>query len=287
MKTKHLICSLLAACILSACGDDSSTNPSTNNTGDTKISSSSSANSPESSVSESSESKTTTSSSSAQSSSNKESTSSSSVTPKGFPANYNQETGILTDERDGEIYKTAKIGDQIWMGQNLRYLPKEFVDGCDLRWIDEREKPDSLNTYGRTYSWIEATRISCNHMSEAISFGNEDYPLPFQGICPKGWHIPTLDEWKKAIEFTNSNLYKLLSTEWSGSRYNYTGTDEYGFNVLPPPYGQYHIEFIILDNTGSKHKTMVFNDLTGSTIQLETINNYKTVEDLYLRCLMD
>ena len=124
-------------------------------------------------------------------------------------------------------------------------------------------------------------------VSETISFGSENYPLPFQGICPKGWHIPTLDEWKKTIEFTNKNLYKLLSTSWSGSRFNYAGTDEYGFNILPPPYGKYHLEYIILDNTGSKHKTLVFNDLTGTTIQLETINNNKTVEDLYLRCLMD
>ena len=287
MKTKHLICSLLAACILSACGDDSSTNPSTNNTGDTKISSSSSANSPKSSVSESSESKTTTSSSSAQSSSNKESTSSSSVTPKGFPANYNQETGILTDERDGEIYKTAKIGDQIWMGQNLRYYTTEPANGCDYTYNDETEDVPNKATYGRRYSWMGATRIPCDYITKKASFGSEEFPTPHQGICPKGWHIPTLDEWKKAIEFTNSNLYKLLSTEWSGSRYNYAGTDEYGFNVLPPPNGKYHVEFIMLDNSGSKSQTIVFNDLTGSTIQIETILTVKSVDDIYLRCLMD
>ena len=282
MKKELFAYCIAAACILSACGDDSSTSPG-NNTGDSQVSSSTEASTPASSAKESSDSKDVSSSSAVTSSSSKE-IASSSAAAKGFPANYNKETGILTDERDGEVYKTAKIGDQIWMGQNLRYLPKDFVDDCDLRWIDEREKPDSLDTYGRGYSWIEATRISCNHMSEAISFGGEDYPLPFQGICPKGWHIPSLEEWKKMIEFTNSHLYKLLSKDWI--KPGYAGTDEYGFNVLKPANGT-HVQFIMLDNTGEKTQTMVFNDIGGSTIQLETVREYKTVEDLYLRCLMD
>lgn len=288
MKKELFAYCIVAACILSACGDDSSTGPG-NNTGDSQVSSSSTASLPASSAKVSSDSKEVSSSSTEQSSSAVTSSSSkevasSSAAAKGFPANYNQETGFLTDERDGEVYKTAKIGDQIWMGQNLRYLPKDFVDDCDLRWIDEREKPDSLDTYGRTYSWIEATRISCNHMSEAISFGGENYSLPFQGICPKGWHIPSLEEWKKMIEFTNSHLYKLLSKDWI--KPGYAGTDEYGFNVLKPANGT-HVQFVMLDNTGSKSKTMVFNDIGGSTLQMETISSYKTVENIYLRCLMD
>lgn len=203
---------------------------------------------------------------------------------KGFADNYDPETGILTDERDGEVYKTAKIGNQIWMGENLRYFPPDPVEDCDLRWIDGREKPDSLDTYGRTYSWIEATRISCNFLSETVSFGNENHPLPFKGICPKGWHIPSLDEWKIAIETTDQYLYKLLSTDWV--KPGYSGTDEYGFNVLKPANGT-HVEFIMLDNTGSKSPTMVFNDIGGSTLQLETNFALKTVEGHYLRCLMD
>ncbi|WP_295069527.1 FISUMP domain-containing protein [uncultured Fibrobacter sp.] len=278
---KLFICSSLAY-LLCSCGGDSATSPSID-TGDKTVSSSSIESIQSSSAKESSDSKESSSSSATLSSSSEEESSSSEVI-KGFPANYNPETGILTDERDGEVYKTAKIGDQIWMGQNLRFLPKDFVDGCDLRWIDEREKPDSLDTYGRTYSWTEATRISCNYLTKKISFGDENYPLPFKGICPKGWHIPSLDEWKIMIESTNQHLYKLLSTDWV--KPGYSGTDEYGFNVLKPANGT-HVEFIMLDNTGAKSQTMVFNDIGGSTIQLETIRSEKTAEGIYLRCLMD
>ncbi|MBQ3778605.1 MAG: hypothetical protein II835_11110 [Fibrobacter sp.] len=281
---KLFICSSLAY-LLCSCGGDSATSPSID-TGDKTVSSSSIESMQSSSAKESSDFKESSSSSATLSSTSEEESSSSEVI-KGFPANYNPETGILTDERDGKVYKTAKIGDQIWMGQNLRYYTTEPAEGCEYTYNDESEDVSDLDTYGRLYSWIGAARIPCDYITKKASFEGDEFSTPHQGICPKGWHIPTLDEWKKMIEFTDGNVYKLLSTSWSGSRYNYAGTDEYGFNILPPPSGVYHVEYIILDNTSSKGKTMVFNDYTGTSMQLEVITNVKSVDDLYLRCLMD
>ena len=87
------------------------------------------------------------------------------------------------------------------------------------------------------------------------------------------------------IDAIDSQLYKLLSTDWSGTAFDYAGTDDYGFNVLKPLNGT-HVEFIMLDN-GGKAQTMVFNNIGGSTVQLETMYVVKTVNDIYLRCLMD
>lgn len=284
MKTSFLAYGLAIACTLAACGDDSSTSPNTNNTGDTQISSSSVAEAPSSSSNENKESKTESSSSVDQSSSSNQEISSSSVTAKGFPVNYNQETGILTDERDGEVYKTAKVGNKIWMAQGLRYLPAEPAEGCEFKWVDETEDPDSLKTYGRHYSWLGATRIPCDYMSKTISFGNEDFPLPHQGVCPKGWHIPQQDEWKELAESVNSYISKLISQDWN--LVGATGTDDYGFNVPHPERGKNHIEFIELENSGKKGYTMVFNDY-GTMVRMETNLSLKDVENGYLRCLMD
>ncbi|SMP46363.1 FISUMP domain-containing protein [Fibrobacter sp. UWB10] len=295
MKANLFIYSLFAAGILIACGDESSSSP--NDASIEQNSSSSIVNNSESSDSNQNEqddfssssiassNATILSSSSAIQSSSDQKDLSSSSTVKGFPANYNAETGLLTDERDGEVYTTAKIGDQIWMGQNLRYYTEEPAEGCEYTYNDLTEDVPNLSTYGRTYSWIGATRIPCDYISKKATFGSEEFPLPHQGLCPKGWHIPSLEEWKIMIEAIDSQLYKLLSTGWSGEAFDYAGTDDYGFNVLKPLNG-ISVLFIMLDN-GGRAQTMVFDNMAGATVQLETAYIVKTVYELYLRCLMD
>lgn len=120
-------------------------------------------------------------------------------------------------------------------------------------------------------------------MSKTISFGNGDFPLPHQGVCPNGWHIPSIDEWKKIAETVDNNINKLLSTEWiyGGN----AGTDECGFNILKPQNGNNFREFITLDNSNKKAYTMV-NDWT-SMVTMETNLPLKDVENAYLRCLMN
>ncbi len=94
----------------------------------------------------------------------------------------------LTDSRDGKIYETTKIGDDIWMAENLNV--GEFVLGSQTdNSIIEKFCYDDFESncdeYGGLYKWDEVMDYST---TEGV-----------QGICPDGWHLPTQSEWQTMI----------------------------------------------------------------------------------------
>ena len=58
--------------------------------------------------------------------------------PKEYYFNPNVQYGILTDERDGEIYRTVEYNGYTWMAENLRYATPDpaqsplFEEGCEI-----------------------------------------------------------------------------------------------------------------------------------------------------------
>ena len=92
--------------------------------------------------------------------------------------------GSFTDSRDGQAYRTVKIGKQTWMAQNLNYK-------VDSSW-NFRDSPDSGARYGRLYTWASALGLpnSCNHFVCAPKVSAKP-----KGICPTGWHVPSDAEW--------------------------------------------------------------------------------------------
>lgn len=84
-------------------------------------------------------------------------------------------------DADGNIYSTVKIGEQTWMGENLRAM--HAPDGSEITSYSYYEDSDSIKKYGRLYNW------------DAVMNGSKTEGA--QGICPNGWHVPSDDEWKQ------------------------------------------------------------------------------------------
>jgi len=120
--------------------------------------------------------------------------------------------GTFTDTRDGKIYKTVKIGEQIWLAENLNYEAEGECFNND---------PANCLKYGRLYDWHAALNI-----------------------CPKSWHLPSDEEWQTLVDFAGGKEVagKNLKTK-GGWNPSYTdkpgkyvagnGTDIYGFSALP------------------------------------------------------
>ena len=144
------------------------------------------------------------------------------------------EYGTLNDERDGQIYKTVKIGDQWWMAENLNY---EAASGSYCYGETKSDpKTENCATYGRLYIWSTAVGMSedeCVYGSYcSLLRGN------VQGICPDGWHIPTNDEWGVliiAVGGSNSSTtgVKLKATTLWKAKDGITNVDAVGFAALP------------------------------------------------------
>ena len=200
--------------------------------------SSSSVTKKETAKSSSSETKNT---SSEKSSSSVQNTPSSSSIQSSDSAEPNVSYGTLTDERDGQKYKTVKIGEQIWMAENLNYDYK--IDGKRYGSYCYDDEPDSCTIYGRLYTWAAAMDSAALFSDDGKVCGDDTLCVVsnVQGVCPENWHLPSFSEWSLLLsEIGNvdpvvigkgidASLFK-ADSKW---RNNGLGINAYGFSALP------------------------------------------------------
>lgn len=97
------------------------------------------------------------------------------------------ETGLILDAKTSVAYGTVKIGTQWWMSENL----DEPITGKNLCY---NKLAANCALYGGLYTWTDV-------MNGAIT-------EKARGLCPTGWHIPTLNEWQQLLDFYGTNLAK-------------------------------------------------------------------------------
>jgi len=137
-------------------------------------------------------------------------TSSSSTTiedPRASYLNPNINYGEMTDPRDGQVYKTVKIGGQVWMAQNLNYDDSVKTPSLKENSWCYNDSSEYCEKYGRLYSWAAA-----------------------KDVCPTGWHLPSEDELDDLMDSVarSASVGKSLQTKlWN------SGTDAYGFSAIP------------------------------------------------------
>ena len=149
--------------------------------------------------------------------------------------------GSLVDDRDGEIYNTVKIGNQIWMAENLRYVTKGGHADDDVGSFVYGDVAKNAARYGRLYTWAAAMDLDpkFNEVDLDAESAAKISAGTYQGIAPEGWHIPSEEEWHELCEYLRSleddipgNMLKSPNywEECFGSR---PGKDSVGFAGIP------------------------------------------------------
>jgi uncharacterized protein (TIGR02145 family) len=133
-----------------------------------------------------------------------------------------------------QAYKTAVIGTQTWMAENLNY------DVAGSKCYDN--DISNCDKYGRLYDWATAMALpsTCNSMD-----CSSQVETKHRGICPEGWHISSIEEWETLLYYVKSDKgcssLGFLGTECAGEYLKATsgwnesgnGLDTYGFSALP------------------------------------------------------
>jgi uncharacterized protein (TIGR02145 family) len=158
------------------------------------------------------------------------------------------EDSDFLDSRDGHVYKMVKIGNQIWMAENLAYLPAVspptsgsntapyyYVYGYSGTDITAAKATANYSTYGVLYNW-SAAKVA----------------------CPSGWHLPSDAEWKQLEMNLGLTQEQAELSSWRGTDQgtqmksssgwynNGNGTNTSGFAAPPggDRYSDGHIDYI-------------------------------------------
>ena len=142
-----------------------------------------------------------------------------------------QKSYSQVSDYDGNVYKTVIIGNQEWMSENLRVehyrngdlIPRvEDIEEWKLlktgSWCYYQNKPENGDKFGKLYSWYAV---------------NDK-----RGLAPKGWHIPSDEEWSELIEYLGGEDIAGIKLKEINSWKRYSGeTNESGFSALPGGVG--------------------------------------------------
>ncbi len=129
---------------------------------------------------------------------------------------------------DGNKYLTVQIGTQTWMAENLKTT--RFNDGTDIQMVTDNNAWINLTTPG--YCWYKNDQASYGPTYGALYNwytvdveSNDD-----RNVCPKGWHVPSYDEWIVLINYLGG-----MGVEGVGGKLKATGTLEGGDGLWHDP----------------------------------------------------
>lgn len=143
-----------------------------------------------------------------------------------FSTTYKQvELKDTVTDYDGNVYRTVKIGTQIWMAENLKTT--KYSDGESIPLVTDILSWHNLSTPAHSPNGDE-TASGVFYNWYAVNTGK---------LCPAGWHVPSDDEWTILENYLGGNIIAGGKMKETGTRNwtspNTAASNESGFSALP------------------------------------------------------
>jgi uncharacterized protein (TIGR02145 family) len=111
--------------------------------------------------------------------------------------------GTVTDA-DGNVYRTVKIGNQVWTAENLRST--KYNDGTPIPNLAGQSAWDScFYTLAEAYCYYNNT-TNADSIKKFGALYNW-YAVNTGKLAPAGWHVPTEEDWDSLQDYLMANGY--------------------------------------------------------------------------------
>ena len=170
----------------------------------------------------------------------------------------------IVEDIDGNVYKTIKIGSQVWTVDNLKTT--RYNDGTVIPEVTDSATWDALTTPAYCYYDNDSTLYA------KIYGGLYNYYVVAEtnskNVCPEGWDVPTKTEWIALQNYLKDNGYAFLGSgahvgksmaatfRWNSSAtvgavgYDIGSNNQSGFGGLPGGSRGGASSFILIGDRG-------------------------------------
>lgn len=191
-------------------------------------------------------------------------------------------------DADGNSYRVVKIGNQIWMAENLKTT--KYSEGSKIPNVTNNS--EWLNLKSGAYCWYQNDSIKNKHRWGALY--NYYTIADERNVCPSGWHVPTKVEWETLINFLGGMTYgggKMYTAYRNG--YLIQGLDNSSHFTAIMGGGQFPGGFSDLKSYAYYGTSTSFNESDSYAIVLEYNNTSLGLQNgsktfgISVRCIKD
>ena len=195
----------------------------------------------------------------------------------------------MTDPRDGKTYRTVDFYGTTWMAENLNFADtaKTYSTLLGERKLCYNRDEDECEMLGRLYIREAAMNSSMCTSGAVCNLGAG----PIQGICPDGWHLPSLSEAQTLVYTIGTSKGNDAKSAY-GWNEDYGGNNKYGLSFVGAGYRQ--DSYSVFSGKGEGTQLWVYKEAKESyriSIDgegtIEILDDYE-FDDLYsIRCVKD
>ena len=182
---------------------------------------------------------------------------------------------------EGNVYNIRSIGNQIWMTENLKTTKYSNAATIAYGLYYPANDVSNVAKYGYLYDWAAAINQPAKYDTIMMDLTGQRV----QGVCPTGWHLPSVQEWLELVDNFGGTEAAALKLKIADENYWLTPLlieePVSGFDAIPAGSRMIDGTFHVVGENASYWTSSQFWD-GGGTIMGRQIYMYNFQPKIYI-----